>query len=41
MAEVEQLTRTALGEVRDTASGWRQVTLDDELAVARDALGRC
>ena len=38
MAEVEQAARSALSEVRATVSGWRQVDLDDEIAVARDAL---
>jgi two-component system sensor histidine kinase DesK len=38
MAEVERAARAALGEVRATVSGWRQVVLDDELVVARDAL---
>ena len=38
MSEVERAARAALAEVRDTVSGWRQVTLDDELASARGAL---
>ena len=38
MAEVERAARAALSEVRATVQGWRQVVLDDELAVARDAL---
>jgi two-component system sensor histidine kinase DesK len=38
MAEVEQAARAALTEVRATVSGWRQVDLDDELAVSRNAL---
>ncbi|GAA1301614.1 sensor histidine kinase [Pseudonocardia xinjiangensis] len=38
MAEVEQAARAALTEVRATVSGWRQVDLDDELAVSRSAL---
>ncbi len=39
MAEVERAARAALAEVRATVQGWRQVVLDDELAVAREALG--
>ncbi|MHA6783938.1 sensor histidine kinase [Pseudonocardia saturnea] len=38
MAAVEGMARDALGEVRATVSGWRQMALDDELVVARDAL---
>ncbi|MCX6463466.1 MAG: histidine kinase [Pseudonocardiales bacterium] len=38
MAVVETMARDALTEVRATVSGWRQVSLDDELVVARDAL---
>ena len=38
MAEVEGIARAALTEVRATVSGWRQIDLDAELAVARDAL---
>jgi two-component system sensor histidine kinase DesK len=38
MAVVEDLARDALSEVRATVSGWRQVSVDDELTVARDAL---
>ena len=38
VAEVEQVARTALGEVRDAVSGYRQPTLDGELAGARMAL---
>lgn len=39
MIQVEQAARAALTEVRATVSGWRQVMLDDELSVARAALG--
>jgi two-component system sensor histidine kinase DesK len=38
VAEIEQVARTALGEVRDAVSGYRQPTLDGELAGARMAL---
>ena len=38
MAVVEAMARDALAEVRATVSGWRQLGLDDELVVARDAL---
>ena len=38
IADVEQVTRTALQEVRDAVSGYRQPTLADELAGARTAL---
>jgi two-component system sensor histidine kinase DesK len=38
MAEVERAARAALAEVRATVQGWRQVVLDDELVVARQAL---
>ena len=38
VAEVEQVARTALSEVRDAVSGYRQPTLDGELAGARMAL---
>ena len=38
IAELEQVARTALGEVRDAVSGYRQPTLDRELAGARMAL---
>ncbi len=38
MVEVERAARAALAEVRATVQGWRQVVLDDELAVAREAL---
>lgn len=38
MAVVENMARDALTEVRSTVSGWRQVSVDDELVVARDAL---
>ena len=38
VAELEQVARTALGEVREAASGYRQPTLDGELAGARMAL---
>lgn len=38
MAVVEGMARDALAEVRATVSGWRQVSVDDELTVARDAL---
>jgi two-component system sensor histidine kinase DesK len=38
MAVVETMARDALAEVRSTVSGWRQLALDDELVVARDAL---
>lgn len=36
--ELEQVARTALGEVRDAVSGYRQPTLEVELAGARMAL---
>ena len=39
-AAIERVARAALGEVRETLSGWRQVVLDDELRVAADALQR-
>ncbi|WP_300018759.1 histidine kinase [Pseudonocardia sp.] len=38
MAVVETMARDALAEVRTTVSGWRRLSVDDELAVARDAL---
>ncbi len=38
VAELEGVARTALGEVRDAVSGYRQPTLDRELAGARMAL---
>ncbi len=38
MAAVEGMARDALAEVRATVTGWRQLALDDELVVARDAL---
>ncbi len=38
VAELEQVARAALGEVRDAVSGYRQPTLDRELAGARVAL---
>jgi two-component system, NarL family, sensor histidine kinase DesK len=38
IAELEQVARTALGEVRDAVSGYRQPTLEGELAGARMAL---
>ena len=38
VGEVEQVARQALGEVRDAVSGYRQPTLEDELAGARMAL---
>lgn len=38
IAELEQVARTALSEVRDAVSGYRQPTLDGELAGARMAL---
>ena len=38
VAEVEQVARQALGEVREAVSGYRQPTLDGELAGARMAL---
>ncbi len=38
VAELEGVARTALGEVRDAVSGYRQPTLDGELAGARMAL---
>jgi two-component system sensor histidine kinase DesK len=38
VAELGQVARTALGEVRDAVSGYRQPTLDRELAGARMAL---
>jgi two-component system, NarL family, sensor histidine kinase DesK len=38
VAELEQVARTALGEVRDAVSGYHQPTLEGELAGARMAL---
>jgi two-component system sensor histidine kinase DesK len=38
VAEVEQVARQALGEVRDAVSGYRRPTLDGEIAGARMAL---
>jgi two-component system, NarL family, sensor histidine kinase DesK len=38
VSELEQVARTALGEVREAVSGYRQPTLDGELAGARMAL---
>ncbi|HUO74996.1 MAG TPA: histidine kinase [Solirubrobacteraceae bacterium] len=38
IAEVEQVARTALSEVREAVSGYRQPTLDGELAGAKMAL---
>ena len=38
IAELEQVARGALSEVRDAVGGYRQPTLDDELAGARMAL---
>ena len=38
VAEVEQVARTALSEVREAVSGYRQTTLEGELAGARMAL---
>ena len=38
VGELEQVARTALGEVRDAVSGYHQPTLDGELAGARMAL---
>lgn len=38
MADVEQAARAALTEVRATVTGWRQVDIDEEFTVARDAL---
>jgi two-component system sensor histidine kinase DesK len=38
MRSVEQVARSALAEVREAVSGYRQPTLDDELAGARLAL---
>ena len=38
VGELEQVARAALGEVRDAVSGYRQPTLDGELAGARMAL---
>jgi two-component system sensor histidine kinase DesK len=38
VAEIEQVARKALGEVRDAVSGYRRPTLDDELTGARIAL---
>jgi two-component system sensor histidine kinase DesK len=38
VAELEQVARAALGEVRDAVSGYRQPTLEGELAGARMAL---
>lgn len=38
-AAIESAARDALATIRGTLSGWRQVDLDTELEVARDALG--
>ncbi|GGI07173.1 sensor histidine kinase [Egicoccus halophilus] len=38
--EIEQVARAALTEIRETLAGWRQVALDDEVEVARQALER-
>ena len=38
VADVEQVARQALGEVREAVSGYRQPTLDGELEGARMAL---
>ncbi len=38
VAEVEQVARAALGEVREAVSGYRELTLERELAGARVAL---
>ncbi len=38
IAEVEELSRRALGEVRSAVSGYREVTLANELAAAREVL---
>ena len=38
MAEIEQVARGALTEVREAVSGYRQPTLDDEIAGAKMAL---
>ncbi|SFA74369.1 two-component system, NarL family, sensor histidine kinase DesK [Amycolatopsis marina] len=37
-AEIEQIARNALSEVRSTLGGWRQASLDDELESARATL---
>jgi len=39
-AEIEQVARAALQEIRETVAGWRQVALDEEVEVARAALER-
>ena len=38
MADVEQIARTALGDVRETVSGYRSLSLAQELDGAREAL---
>jgi two-component system sensor histidine kinase DesK len=38
LSDLEQVTRDALGEVRDAVSGYRQPTLEAALAAARQAL---
>jgi two-component system, NarL family, sensor histidine kinase DesK len=38
VSELEQVARTALGEVREAVSGYRQLTIDGELGGARMAL---
>jgi two-component system sensor histidine kinase DesK len=38
IAQLEQVARSALGEVREAVSGYRELTLDGELAGARMAL---
>ncbi|MFA9429293.1 sensor histidine kinase [Egicoccus sp. AB-alg2] len=39
-SEIERVGRAALGEIRDTLAGWRQIVLDEEAEVARQALER-
>jgi two-component system, NarL family, sensor histidine kinase DesK len=38
LGSIERIAREALGDVRETVSGWRQVDVDDELDTAREAL---
>ncbi|GAB3479956.1 sensor histidine kinase [Amycolatopsis cihanbeyliensis] len=38
-AEIERTAREALSEVRSTVSGWRSVSIEDEIESARAALG--
>lgn len=39
LAEIERAARRSLDEVRSAVKGWREVRIDDELAIAERALG--